>query len=906
MPIHTTLTVHRLSLITLSLLVTTLFLLQNGYAQEGPLFYIDQNRIAIRNSNLDGSEDTFIIANDNVYAADIALDSTNSLIFWTSSSDAEALQGSIGRANLDGTGMKKIVTGLSKLGGIASDPINGVTYWVDKDHEVVQSASYEGTDITTVLPFAPEDIEVDASAGKLYWIIDNLIQRANLDGTEIEVLLDSPGTHRQLALDVEAGKMYWVDNGSDNILRANLDGSNVEELVSGFDAESMALDLVEQKLYWSIFRGTQIQRSNLDGTEIEDVLSGSCENAMAVSGTYVYCSSQIITRFQTDGTGETPFIDSIVRLIEPGSLQLDVTRQKLYWADPGLHKLQRANLDGSMIEEVVIEGFDAPEAFHLDETGGHIYWTEQASGRILRAELDGSNPQVLFEGDPGSLSQPAVDSEQGWVYWIDRDVYMIRRLSLNSGIQEDLFETDPSREFHPLDIAFDPVIQRIIWTDRDDLVSAGAWSANLDGSDRVIVGSAQKGYVSSPRLDPAGGVVFVMVTDDNYDGQLFRSNITHRYIKRIVEVRNRAISFALDWAKIPMEHISGFALIRESERLGRFTPILDGSILDADEMPSGLEYELNIEADVTRMAESVAFFLDGKPTRIENEPPYALFGDVEGTFASGSFTSGVHELTAIAYSEDHAKGRAGEPVTISFTVLNGFEIKAFEVYKTPNGPALVTLTDGAIIDLADSPTGLTVLAIPGNKVHSVFFELQPVGYTHTETVTPYSLWGDNGQSGLLSQGRTAGGQLIQFEPGAYTLKAVPYQKPRLGGKPGPALEVSFEVINSALTGKHGALTMDSEHLSSQKQETWETALGINYPNPFNPITTIRFTLEERTNVKLVIFDTLGREVATLFDDLVLEGAHEVQFDAGTLPSGLYFYRLETPEKAMTNTMLLIK
>ncbi len=88
-------------------------------------------------------------------------------------------------------------------------------------------------------------------------------------------------------------------------------------------------------------------------------------------------------------------------------------------------------------------------------------------------------------------------------------------------------------------------------------------------------------------------------------------------------------------------------------------------------------------------------------------------------------------------------------------------------------------------------------------------------------------------------------------------------------------------------------------------------LEQNYPNPFNPQTTIRFALPEATEARLVVLDVLGREVRTLSQGILPAGSHEVQWDGrsatGTpVPSGLYFYRLETPDFAQTRRMLLIK
>ncbi len=84
------------------------------------------------------------------------------------------------------------------------------------------------------------------------------------------------------------------------------------------------------------------------------------------------------------------------------------------------------------------------------------------------------------------------------------------------------------------------------------------------------------------------------------------------------------------------------------------------------------------------------------------------------------------------------------------------------------------------------------------------------------------------------------------------------------------------------------------------------ALDQNYPNPFNPTTTISFTLPEPGTVSLRVYNMLGQTVATLVDGPKPAGTHEIDFDAGSLASGVYFYRLESSAGTETRKMVLLK
>ncbi len=84
------------------------------------------------------------------------------------------------------------------------------------------------------------------------------------------------------------------------------------------------------------------------------------------------------------------------------------------------------------------------------------------------------------------------------------------------------------------------------------------------------------------------------------------------------------------------------------------------------------------------------------------------------------------------------------------------------------------------------------------------------------------------------------------------------------------------------------------------------SLSQNYPNPFNPATNIRFEIPKSGNIKLVVFDALGREVETLVNEKQAAGTYEATFNALQYPSGVYFYRITSEGYSETKRMILIK
>lgn len=84
------------------------------------------------------------------------------------------------------------------------------------------------------------------------------------------------------------------------------------------------------------------------------------------------------------------------------------------------------------------------------------------------------------------------------------------------------------------------------------------------------------------------------------------------------------------------------------------------------------------------------------------------------------------------------------------------------------------------------------------------------------------------------------------------------------------------------------------------------ALYQNYPNPFNPSTIIKYDVPKTSNVRIIVYDELGKEVETLVDMELQAGTYEVIWEAGNYSSGVYFYRIITERYVHTNKMVLMK
>ena len=113
-------------------------------------------------------------------------------------------------------------------------------------------------------------------------------------------------------------------------------------------------------------------------------------------------------------------------------------------------------------------------------------------------------------------------------------------------------------------------------------------------------------------------------------------------------------------------------------------------------------------------------------------------------------------------------------------------------------------------------------------------------------------------------------------------------------------------------GESVILEFELPYVSSANNTIQMVAMLNNYPNPFNPTTTISFdlTAEDAENAELVIYNLKGQKVRTLINEQLPAGSYTIEWDGknekGEISSGIYFYKLKAGDKTFTRKMLLIK
>src|SRR5881275_1490700 len=277
----------------------------------------------------------------------------------------------------------------------------GRLFFLEASGGRVHSVNTDGSDRKVIVTGCrvPDGIAVDVKAGHIYWTNMGIpsrnngsIERVDLDGRNRKTIIPQGGTFtpKQLQLDKENGKLYWCDREGMRVMRATLDGSNIETLVDsshgdprpGPDATrwcvGIAVDPERGHFYWTQKGPEKGGLGRLFGANIEIPKGENAVNRTDVEVLF-------------DG------------LPEPIDLELDLKNRLLYWTDrgdpPRGNTVNQASLDADFkkhpVPDILLTHLMEGIGIALDFKGNRMFITDLA-GNIFSAKLDGSEKKPLL------------------------------------------------------------------------------------------------------------------------------------------------------------------------------------------------------------------------------------------------------------------------------------------------------------------------------------------------------------------------------------------------------------------------------------------------------------------------------------------------------------------------------
>jgi DNA-binding beta-propeller fold protein YncE len=279
---------------------------------------------------------------------------------------------------------------------------SGRLFFLEVSGNSVHAMNPDGSDRRIIVTGCrtPDGIAVDAEAGHIYWtnmgvpsLNDGSIERADLDGGNRKVVVPSGATHtpKQIHLDRAGGKLYWSDREGMRVMRAGLDGSEIETLVEtgrGDDARDqtrwcvgIAVDRKQGKIYWT--------QKGPDNAGLGRIFRAGIEIP----------------------SGESPANRSDIEVLfedlpEPIDLEIDPASRTLYWTDrgdpPRGNSVSCAPMDTKAKPEILLAHLMEGIGLALDVPGNRMFATDLA-GSVYTAALDGKGAHA-FLGVQGNLT----------------------------------------------------------------------------------------------------------------------------------------------------------------------------------------------------------------------------------------------------------------------------------------------------------------------------------------------------------------------------------------------------------------------------------------------------------------------------------------------------------------------
>lgn len=665
-------------------------------------------------------------------------------------------------------------------------------------------------------------------------------------------------------------KVYF-NRSSDKIQRANVDGSALEDLILARlnSPTDITIDPVSNEVYWS--ESGKIMRMDRDSGRVELIIEFPPDGAfttviaaIALDLTnnklyWINGAEAAIQRSNLDGTNiEDVVISSVSNSL---SIAVDAGNQKVYWSGTGGY-IRRANFDGTGIEDVVTSGVFEPSGITLDLVNNQIYWADLVANEISRANLDGSNAEEVITSDLENPADIVLNDDKSEIFWLDKGSTGAEGTLQQANIDGSSVTNFVTGMDDPVALTIDVSNNDLLWLDDPSLEPAYIGRIGTDGANQEIIIEELGGFENFSLNETEQSLYWI----DQSSSDIFKANLDGSQLERVVETVTGS-DFAFDFGNQRIYWTENDAIRRAN---------FDGTTVQ-DLVTSNVDEPDFLVLDV---AANKMYWVDGgfDADRIK-------WANLDGSENTDLIT-GLDAPLELRLDVDHGKlywleggsfatelRRANKDgTTIEDLVSEGAGINSYKLLSANNrlfwtsrdvfaanldGSAATTIVD-------QSNTGLSGAPLASLTIDADMAKL----YWNDDDFDENTIWRANWDGSNLED-------VISGLPSLNDRRIVVF------GETASSVESEPEMVEDYMLAKA-------------------------YPNPFNATTTIRFSLPTETHVELTIYNSAGQEVMTLVNAVRRAGTHSVNFTADNLPTGIYFARMQATHFVQTRKITLLK
>jgi len=425
--------------------------------------------------------DTEILFEHHIPTNDYAFDIDGAQIFWVNN---EGLY----KGNITTRTQEQVVSqqrDFSITYNIIIDTLAGKFYWITGLTGKIQRANLDGSELEDIVAESGRitSMCLDFTHQRIYWtnLHNEKIQAINVDGSDKTTIAEEVSLLSPLQLDEVTEKLYWLDVTEEAVIRVNTNGQNRQLTATNLISPNL-LKIVPKlnKMFWVDYGINAIYKANLDGSNkevITDEIYNPSELVLDAENQKIYWSDinqHKIIEANLDGTDVK---DLVIDIHTPRSLVLDSKHQKIYWSETNGNKIQSVNLDGSGLANIITNS-SAAYTMQFDWSAQKMYWSDSRTDRIIKADLNGANQKILFQNAINFPSHIVYDKKEQIIFWFDDGTDRLYKVKAGQAVEEVL-QIDGKL----MSLIYNEIDERLYWISISSINGELIQSANKDGTD---------------------------------------------------------------------------------------------------------------------------------------------------------------------------------------------------------------------------------------------------------------------------------------------------------------------------------------------------------------------------------------------------------------------------------------